>query len=108
MRKGVFFKTLAVLALAVLLGLGVFADSALPSLFWNDEGWYKDGIAPLIVRDGRHYVPADLFAMLESISVTAPRQDNLLLSNTATAFLCAGLPAVTDLSVRTSPKICAP
>ena len=84
MRHGVILKTLAVLALAVLLGLGTFADSALPSLFWNDEGWYKDGIAPLIVREGKHYVPADLFSMLESISVTAPQQDNLLLTNTAT------------------------
>ncbi len=63
---------------------GQAAETEIPSLFHNDEAWYKDSIAPLVVRDGKHYIPADLCAMFETIAVTMPRSDNLLITNTAT------------------------
>ncbi len=54
----------------------------LPSLFQNDEAWYKDGAAPLVCRDGVYYVPAELFDLFEEIRVTSPTDNNLLVYNT--------------------------
>lgn len=78
------------LAMAVLCGLlgtpsavPIQAEEEIPSLFCNDEAWYKDGAAPLITREEIHYVPAELFGLFETISVTAPDDNNLLIHNTA-------------------------
>ena len=76
-------KTAIAIILLLSLSLTISA-SALPSLFWNDEGWYKDALAPMIVRDGSYYVPADFFGMFEAVTVTTPQEDNLLLANAET------------------------
>ena len=81
---------LRLLAAAVLCGLlgtpsaaPVQAEEKIPSLFCSDEVWYKDGAAPLITREEIHYVPAELFGLFETVSVTAPDDNNLLIHNTA-------------------------
>ncbi len=78
----------AALLIAVCLALGLSgtaaADDEIPTLFHNDEAWYKDGVAPLIERDDIYYVPAELFGMFENISVTTPTGNNLLIANTKT------------------------
>ncbi len=58
------------------------AAEEIPSLFCNDEEWYKDTVSPLIMRDGVYYIPADLFSMFDYISVTYPNDNNLLIHNT--------------------------
>lgn len=63
---------------------GHAAETVIPTLFHNDEAWYKDSIAPLVVRNGKYFIPADLCAMFETVSVTTPRADNLLITNTET------------------------
>ncbi len=70
--------------LGVLAAVGIFASpsSGVPSLFHNDEAWYKDEIAPALYRDGEFYVPSDFIAMFDYISFTTVRDgENLLLTN---------------------------
>ena len=74
------------LGIALLAGMltGTMAVSGaeeLPSLFHNDEAWYKDGAAPLVLREDVYYVPAELFDLMENVSVTSPTPNNLLISN---------------------------
>lgn len=77
------FCLLASSLLAVLLALGSFAG--VPTLFHNDEAWYRDGAAPLIERDGVYYVPAELFELFSSVRVTEYADgSNLLICNTET------------------------
>lgn len=87
MKKRRFpFAIAAVLLSLTLSGtavcMGAEADDDLPSLFHNDEAWYKDGAAPLVLRDNVYYVPAELFEMFEKISVEASDDNNLLIWNT--------------------------
>lgn len=68
------------LAGAVPVSGGTAAETViLPTLFHNDEAWYKDGAAPLVVRDGVYFVPAELFGLFEGIRVTTPSEGNLLI-----------------------------
>ncbi len=61
------------------------ADEAdAPSIFVGDEEWYRDAIAPLITRGGRDYIPVEAFGMFDYIAVTTPRENNILVHNTAT------------------------
>ena len=55
----------------------------LPTLFHNDEAWYKDGAAPLVVRDGKYFVPAEIFGLFGNIRVNVPSEGNLLIFNAA-------------------------
>lgn len=81
-------KKLLLLMLAAVCALLLTPISAveedIPSLFAGDEEWYKDGISPLVVRDGVCCIPAELCSMFDYISVTAPSDDNLLIHNTNT------------------------
>ncbi len=74
---------LAVLA-AIAIGVGTFANNAVvPTLFHNDEAWYKDSVAPLLVKDGIYHVPADMLGMFSDITVSWHRgEENLLLTHT--------------------------
>lgn len=56
----------------------------IPSLFAGDEEWYKDSVSPLVIRDDVCYIPVELCSMFDYISVTTPREDNLLIHNTNT------------------------
>lgn len=71
----------AVMLCAGILPLSVSAENTLPSIIVNEESWYKDILSPLIERDGRYYVPAEVFTMLGYIEMSIPADDNLLLTN---------------------------
>lgn len=84
-------KILSCALAAVTVILAVLVTSAyaagekeLPTIIVNDEKWYKDTVSPLIVRDGKNYVPAEVFTMLDYISLTYPNDGNLFLMNTVT------------------------
>ncbi len=89
-----FFCCLLILSLlsavsgGMLTGASPTASAAgeteeLPSIFHNDEAWYKDGAAPLLCRKDVYYVPAELFDLFENIRVTSPTEENLLICNTS-------------------------
>ncbi len=73
---------LAVFMLATVPASTFAAGNDVPTLFHNDEEWYKDGLYPMTLRDGKYYIPAELFAMFDYISVTTPLADNILIHNT--------------------------
>lgn len=56
----------------------------IPTLFHNDDPWYKDGVSPMIERDEIRYIPADIFTMFDYMKVETPDADNLLIHNTET------------------------
>lgn len=58
-------------------------DAEPPSLFHDDEAWYKDSVSPLVIRDGIRYVPSDIFNMLDMINVEIYNGNNLLIENTS-------------------------
>ena len=76
-------KILAIL-LAVLMCAPVVCAAEIPTLFHNDDAWYKDGVSPMLEREGKRYIPADIFTMFDYMSVTTPTSDNLLIHNTET------------------------
>lgn len=84
---------LGILALSWLLGTAAAgSESGMPTLFHNDEAWYKDAMAPLRSKDGRYHVPADFFGMFEDIQVSYRQSgdqkgDNVLLVHTNGAYV---------------------
>lgn len=85
--KKTIVRLVSVLTAFVILALvpasAFAAGEEMPSLFHNDEAWYKDGSHPLLERNGEYYAPAEIFAMFDYISVTTPTENNLLIHNTA-------------------------
>ncbi len=78
-------KRIAAMALAMIVLCASFVSAEeIPSLFHNDDPWYKDGVSPMIERDGVRYIPADIFTMFDTMKVSTPRSDNLLIHNTET------------------------
>lgn len=68
--------------LVIGLTIGTGAESGIPTLFHNDEAWYKDSMAPLLVKDGRYHIPADLLGMFEDIDVSYSQgSDNVLVTH---------------------------
>lgn len=57
------------------------AEYEIPTLFCNDEAWYKEAVSPLIVRDGEYYIPAEMCLMFDYIDVSTPKEYNLLITN---------------------------
>ena len=86
-----FFKIVSVVTAALLLP-AVFVTSAfsvsdddVPTLFHNDEAWYKDEIAPALLKDGILHVPSDFISMFDYITfATESEGENLLFTNTKT------------------------
>ena len=78
------WKICLLVLLAVSILVSVPAGAALPSLFTGDEAWYRDPLEPLVIRDGKYYVPADLFGALDGVTFSTPAEGNLLFENTAT------------------------
>lgn len=58
-------------------------SARIPSLFRNDEAWYKDAVEPLVMREEAAYIPADFFAAFPDVSYTVPAEGNLLLTGRA-------------------------
>ena len=82
-----FLSALLTVSLAFCPGIPTgAAESDLPSLIHNEEAWYKDAVAPLVFRDGKYFLPAELLSMFDGITVTILREDNLLIQNTATGW----------------------
>lgn len=73
------FAAAILLSLSVTLTAAAGTEENIPSLFHNDEAWYKDGAAPLICREDVYYVPAELFDLFAGITVTSPTDNNLLI-----------------------------
>ncbi|MBQ4354752.1 MAG: hypothetical protein IJC71_07640 [Clostridia bacterium] len=84
MKKISAFLALLLLLACLSPAAVLAAPDDIPSLFAQDEAWYKDAVFPLIVRDGIRYIPAQLCAMFDSVEVTLPRDGNLLVCNTET------------------------
>ncbi len=70
-------KQIALIAavLVVSIGFGVLfsahvSAASVPSLFHNDERWYRDNSAGLEVIGGLYYVPVDVFGMFRHIELT--------------------------------------
>ena len=86
MKKILSCALAAVTVVLTLLVTSAYAagEKELPTIIVNDEKWYKDTVSPLIVRDGKNYVPAEVFTMLDYISLTYPSDGNLFLMNTVT------------------------
>jgi len=60
-------------------------DGSRASLYHNDEAWYKDSMAPLLLKDEVYHIPTDILEMFPDISVQAyADNDNLLIHNTET------------------------
>ncbi len=84
-KKLAVFLSAAVLSILAAMGSFAAPSAEVPSLFHNDEAWYKDEMAPALFRDGEFYVPSDFIAMFDYISFTTVRNgENLLLTNSNT------------------------
>jgi len=83
MRKRPLLRSLCLLCVLFLLTTAIQAGNA-PSLYWNDEAWYRDALSPLTERDGKCCIPAELCGMFDEISVSTPKSDNVLLCNRET------------------------
>ncbi len=86
------FLIAAILAVCVLVGalfsVRVSAVSA-PSLFHNDERWYKDSTACLEIIDGLFYIPIDIFGMYSHIelSMDSRRGEFMLYNRTSGQYI---------------------
>lgn len=56
------------------------SEKDVPTLFHNDEAWYKDGVAPALMKGGILHAPGDVFAMLDGVTFTV-EGENLLFIN---------------------------
>ena len=70
--------------LALLATLGLITESSAvrwqdPTLYHNDDVWYKDNGAPLIKKNGQYYIPIDILTMFDTVTLETHPQDNLLL-----------------------------
>lgn len=78
---------ITVFLLSAVFGTASFsapADDA-PTLFHNDEAWYKDEIAPALLKDGILHVPSDFISMFDYITFTTESEgENLLFANVQT------------------------
>lgn len=50
-----------------------------PTLYHNDDVWYKDNGAPLISKNGQYYIPLDILTMFDTVTVETHESNNLLL-----------------------------
>lgn len=83
-RYAVRLVLLAAVLMLLFHGSGVLAAGYdMPTLFHNDEAWYKDSMAPLLMKDGRYHIPADFLGMFPELSVTYHKDGgNLLVART--------------------------
>lgn len=70
--------------LAIILTLLSSTESAAigwqdPTLYHNDDVWYKDNGAPLIKKNGQYYIPIDILTMFDTVTLETHPQENLLL-----------------------------
>ena len=77
----VFVAALMAAALAMLPWSAAESSSGkhAPSIFYNDEAWFKDEVLPSVMRDGYCYVPAEFFSMINYITYSVYDDDNILI-----------------------------
>lgn len=86
--------------LALTLTLVLISESAAigwqdPTLYHNDDVWYKDNGAPLIEKNGKYYIPVAILTMFDTVKLESYPHENLLLyadteSGTAYASILYG------------------
>ena len=68
---------------ALLCGMTGIPSAAVgwqdPTLYHNDDVWYKDNGAPLIAKNGQYYIPLDILTMFDTVTVETHEGDNFLL-----------------------------
>ena len=78
--KRIWIPLLLAVVVSMIIGAGA-SGYAVPTLFHNDEAWYKDSVAPLLMKNGVYHIPADLLGMFGDITVSYHNNDdNLLLT----------------------------
>ncbi len=81
-RNILLFLLAAVLLVIPVSGYDT-PEGYVSSLYHNDEAWYKDSMAPLLVKDGVYHIPADILEMFPGITVQEyEEKKNLLIHNT--------------------------
>jgi peptidoglycan/xylan/chitin deacetylase (PgdA/CDA1 family) len=70
-------KQIALIAAALVISIGLgfvfsvhVSAASTPSLFHNDERWYRDTSAGLEIIGGLYYVPVDVFGMFRHLELT--------------------------------------
>lgn len=82
------WRWLVLMAIWIGLTIGIGAVSSMPTLFHNDEAWYKDSMAPLRIKDGRYHIPADFLGMFEDMEVSYSQEgDNVLVTHTGGSYV---------------------
>lgn len=101
-----YIKLIFLCVCAAVLALIPVAAWQVPTLYVNDEPWYRDELSPLIVRDSVYYIPARMCSALDDIDVEMSGDDSVLICNRRTgeyfsALFSAGKAAVNGEIVRT-------
>ncbi len=78
----------AAILFCVILSARARAASA-PSLFYDDERWYRDAAAGLVVKDGVYYVPVDIFGMFSELQlrIDAGAGEFMIYNRTTGAYI---------------------
>ena len=80
-----FISAIAAAVMTALLALlpGGAAEGGpsrrVPSIFYNDEAWFKDEVLPSVMRNGDCYVPAEFFSMVSNVTYSVRDDDNILI-----------------------------
>lgn len=91
---------------AAVLALIPVEAVRVPTLYVNDEAWYRDELSPLIIKDSTYYIPARMCSALSDIDVVISGDDSVLICNRRTgeyfsALFSAGKAAVNGEIVET-------
>jgi len=82
--KKIFWPVImaGIILIGSCLAAAVYAYDG-PSLFHNDEAWYKDSIAPLRTRNGQMYIPIDMLNAFDEMNVIyGNEKENILVFHT--------------------------
>lgn len=104
MKKNI--KLIFLCVCAAVLALIPVAAVQVPTLYVNDEPWYRDALSPLIIKDSVYYIPARMCSALDEIDVEISGDDSVLICNRRTgkyfsALFSAGKAAVNGEIART-------
>lgn len=63
-----------ILVLQLLFSNGIYAENEeIPTIFINNEAWYKTSLLPLIIKEGEALVPISVFSEFDNITVSYNR-----------------------------------
>ena len=85
-RAVVAVVLMAAIFFCVLFTLAARADETAPTLYVNDEVWYKTGIFPLRVYHSVH-VPISIFEQIRGVSVTFYDNNTVMISRSNGQFI---------------------